>query len=75
MVDINPASGQPQACVHVNIILRVSVAVPRSDQLSSCPLYIFLFNFDLPIPTVGWFSKDRVDGEGDMHDGDFNDEL
>ena len=53
VVDINPASGQPQACVHVNIILRVSVAVPRSDQLSSCPLYVFLFNFDLPIPTVG----------------------
>lgn len=51
--DINHASDQPQACAHINIILSVSVAVHRSDQLSSCPLSIFLFNFDLPIPTVG----------------------
>ena len=47
--DINHAS----ACAHINIILCVSVAVHRSDQLSSCPLSIFLLNFDLPIPTVG----------------------
>ena len=68
--DINHASDQPQACPHINIILCVSVAVHRSDQLSTCPLSTFLFNFDLPIPTVGWFSKDRADGDGDMHDGD-----
>ena len=51
--DINHATDQPQACPHINIILCVSVAVHRSDQLSSFPLYIFLLNFDLPIPTVG----------------------
>ena len=51
--DIHHATDQPQACPHINIILCVSVAVHRSDQLSSCPLSIFLLNFDLPIPTVG----------------------
>ena len=57
----------------LNIILCVSVAVQRSDQLSSCPLYIFLFNVDFP--TVSRFSKDGADDDGDMRDGDYSDGL